>query len=198
MTVTGCEANLTAEAPAVRHKRPRADLRNRHRFGRRASGRLAALLSVAVLVAAAACGGSDGATGGSSDDDGSVDAETAEPLRIEHEFGDTTIEGTPERVVTLGVGEHDYALSLGVTPVGLRTYYPGQPFGVWPWAQDELGDGDPELISPMELNVEQIASLRPDVIMAMSSAIDDREYELLSQIAPTVARPPGTGYQSVD
>ena len=135
-----------------------------------------------------------------ADDDPSVTSvpdEVVYPLEVDHVFGTTTITERPARVVTLGVGEHDYALSLGVTPIGLRLYSPTQSFPVWPWAQDELGAADPVQIAPGELNLEQIATLEPDVIMAMTSAIDDQEYELLAQIAPTVARPPGTRYQGV-
>lgn len=39
-----------------------------------------------------------------------------------------------------------------------------------------------------ELNYEKIAALQPDLILGVYSGITPREYELLSQIAPTVAQ----------
>ncbi|MEM9465090.1 MAG: ABC transporter substrate-binding protein [Actinomycetota bacterium] len=129
--------------------------------------------------------------------DTSPDPTTAYPVTIEHIYGQTTIESEPARVITIGVGEQDYPLALGVEPVALREYYGGQPFTVWPWARDELGGGDPDVLSAFELNLERIAALQPDVIMALNSAIDVTEYEILSQIAPVIARPAGTTYQGV-
>lgn len=134
----------------------------------------------------------------STSDASDVATATEYPLTIEHIYGETTIENEPERVITIGVGEQDYPLSLGVEPVALREYYGGQPFTVWPWARDELGDGEPDVLSALELNLERIAALQPDVIMALNSAIDRGEYDILSQIAPVIARPEGTTYQGVE
>ncbi|MEM7141874.1 MAG: ABC transporter substrate-binding protein [Actinomycetota bacterium] len=176
--------------------------------------RLAALAVSAALVAAA-CGDASNEADASDpppasptvadadppvEEDEPVEAEPAVgyPLTVEHIYGEAVIEAEPQRVVTIGVAEHDYSLSLGVAPVGLRHYFAGQPFDVWPWAQDELGESAVETLSPMELNIEQIASLEPDVIMAVTSAIDEVEYGLLSGIAPVVARPSGTRYQAID
>ena len=80
---------------------------------------------------------------------------------------------------------------LGVIPVGIRA--PGtaeQPSGTWPWAQDELGDAEPELLSPngVELNVEAVAALDPDLIVGIYSGMTQSEYDLLSAIAPTIAQ----------
>ncbi len=110
------------------------------------------------------------------------------PVTIEHKFGDTTIEARPERVVSVGFAEHDMVLALGVTPVGVRDWYGEQPFGTWPWAQDELGDAEPEVISSEALNFEQIAAMEPDLILGLSSGMTDSDYEKLAAIAPTVAQ----------
>ncbi|MEM8705116.1 MAG: ABC transporter substrate-binding protein [Actinomycetota bacterium] len=140
----------------------------------------------------------DGADGADGDADAEPIPATSYPLTIEHIYGETVIEAEPQRVITIGVGEQDYPLALGIEPVALREYYGGQPFTVWPWARDELGDGDPDVLSAFELNLERIAALQPDVIMALNSAIDVSEYDILSQIAPVVARPAGSTYQGVD
>ena len=110
----------------------------------------------------------------------------AETVSIQHRFGTTTIDGTPERVVSLSYIGHDYVLALGVVPVGLRYWYGPHPYGVWPWAQDALGDAEPAVIYG-DIDVEQIALLEPDLILGQASGMTEREYNMLSTIAPTVA-----------
>lgn len=117
------------------------------------------------------------------------DETAAFPVTVEHKFGSTTIDEEPRRVVSVGFNEHDFLLALGVVPVGLRDWFGDQPNGVWPWAQDELGDAAPEVLSSGELNFEQIAALDPDLIVGVWSGITEQDYELLSGIAPTVAQP---------
>lgn len=116
-------------------------------------------------------------------------ADAAFPVTIDHKFGSTTIEAEPTRVVSVGFNEHDVLLALGVVPVGLRDWYRDQPNGVWPWAQDELGGAEPEVLSSNSLTYEQIAALNPDLIVGVWSGMTDEEYELLSKLAPTVAQP---------
>ena len=110
-------------------------------------------------------------------------------MTIEHKYGETTIDAEPLRVVSIGYGEHDGLLAIGVVPVAVRDWYGDQPYGTWPWAQDELGDATPELIPGTELNFEQIAALRPDLILGIGSGMTDTDYATLSESAPTVAQP---------
>lgn len=139
--------------------------------------------------------GGDGAEqeqGDPSEADQEMDAEEpAFPATIEHKYGNTTIEQRPERVVVLGPRDVDAVLALGVIPVAVRDWFGDQPNAVWPWAQDELGDADPVVLDPVELDLELIASLEPDVIIASTSGTTEDEYLLLSEIAPTVAQVPG-------
>jgi iron complex transport system substrate-binding protein len=121
--------------------------------------------------------------------DGSSGAVDAFPVTIEHKYGETTVDAEPQRVVSIGFGEHDGLLSLGVTPLAVRDWYGEQPFATWPWAQDELGDAQPEVLPSTELNFEQIAALDPDLIIGISSGMTDTDYATLSAIAPTVAQP---------
>ena len=174
-------------------------------------------LTIAIVLATAlglaACGESDEAvdtaaadtataTGASASADTASASETtatagetvtaesdAYPVTIEHKYGDTTIEAEPQRIVSIGFGEHDGLLSLGVIPVAVRDWYGDQPYATWPWAQDELGDAQPEVLPNTELNFEQIAALRPDLIIGVSSGMTDTDYATLSAIAPTVAQP---------
>jgi len=113
------------------------------------------------------------------------------PVTIEHKFGSTTIRAKPARVVSLGFTGHDDILALGVVPVGLRWWYGDYPDGVWPWAQDALQGQHPVQLKG-DLNIKQVAALQPDLIIAIGSGITEEQYGLLSQIAPTVANPPGS------
>lgn len=166
------------------------------------STRTALLAATALTVGLAACG-SDGGSGSDSPDateaaggataasspDSSEGADAAGfPVEIEHVHGTTTIEAEPERVVSVGFTDQDTLLALGVTPVGIRDWYGDQPQAVWPWATDELGDAEPTVLSSAELDFEAVAALEPDLIVGLSSGMTASDYELLSQIAPTVAQ----------
>lgn len=107
---------------------------------------------------------------------------------IEHKYGSTQITGTPERVVTVGLTEQDPVLALGLRPVGLLDWYGDHPHGVWPWAQEALGDAEPEVLTQGEFNFEQIAALEPELITGVSSGMSEEDFERLSSIAPTVAQ----------
>jgi len=108
------------------------------------------------------------------------------PVTLTHKFGTTTIEQKPERVVSLGFSGIDNLLALGVKPVAVRYWYGDYDYAAWPWAQAALGDAEPDVLKG-DINIEQIAALKPDVIMAVSSGITQEQYDLLSQIAPVVA-----------
>ena len=117
----------------------------------------------------------------------------AEVLRVEHEFGVTEIDGVPKRVVSIGLTEQDALLALGVEPVAVTEWYGGFDYATWPWAIDELGGAEPEVLTaPDGFDYERIASLAPDLIIGTNAGIDEESYALLSAIAPTVAQPSGS------
>ena len=172
--------------------------------------RRAALVAgaVATTVLAAACGssGSTGSATGAAADAAATagsgataaastgDTSAQLPVTIEHAFGETTIEETPERVVTWGWGSTDAALALGVVPVAIPlATYGADEEGLMPWvaeALEEQGAETPELVPDTDgIPFEQIAAQRPDVILAVYSGITAEDYETLSEIAPTVAYP---------
>ena len=153
-------------------------------FGR-AWRALGATLVVGLL--AAGCGGGDSAEK-ADDASPSRDGGAAFPVTIEHKYGSTTVAEEPQRVVTVGFSDHDAVLALGVVPVGLRKWYGDYERGVWPWAEKLLGDATPAVLGSEDLNFEQIAALKPDLILGLYSGLEDAEYEKLSQIAPTVAQ----------
>lgn len=112
------------------------------------------------------------------------------PVTVEHALGTTTIEAEPQRVVTVGVTEQDFVLAVGVTPVGVTDWYGDQPYATWPWAQDELGDAQPEVLTTDDgFNYEAIAALEPDLIIGTNAGIEDDSFKKLSAIAPTIAHP---------
>jgi iron complex transport system substrate-binding protein len=115
------------------------------------------------------------------------------PVTIAHKYGETTIEATPQRVLSLGYNEQDAILALGVRPIAVRYWFGDEPHAVFPWAQDELGDAEPEVLNmPFgELDFEAIAALRPDLISGVYSGITAEEYATLARIAPTIAQPDG-------
>lgn len=120
-------------------------------------------------------------------------AAAAFPVTIAHKYGETTISAHPERIVTVGLTDHDALLALGVKPVGVTEWFGEQPHATWPWAQDKLGDAAPVVLKTGDsgINFEAIAALRPDAILALYAGLSQEEYDLLTQIAPTVAQPAG-------
>jgi len=116
---------------------------------------------------------------------------SAFPVTIEHKYGKTVIQRQPKRVVVIGFNDQDPVLALGVKPVAIRDWFGNQPYGVWPWARDELGDAKPVLLPSGDLNFEQISALKPDLIVGISSGMTDKDYRTLSKIAPTIAQPKG-------
>jgi iron complex transport system substrate-binding protein len=147
---------------------------------------LAAATATLLALSGCAASSSDGTAEPSGD---------FSPVSIEHAFGETEITAEPERVVTLGWGSTDAALALGVVPVAMEAQsYGGDENGVLPWVAeelDELGAETPTVVpeSTDAPAYEQIAEAAPDLILAVYSGITEEQYELLSEIAPTVAYP---------
>jgi iron complex transport system substrate-binding protein len=119
-----------------------------------------------------------------------LSVESAFPVTIEHKYGKTEIAGQPERIVTVGLTDHDALLALGVVPAGTTEWFGKHPSAVWPWAQDKLGGAKPELVGDASaISFEKIAALKPDLILALYSGLSEEHFKTLSQIAPTVAQP---------
>jgi iron complex transport system substrate-binding protein len=110
-------------------------------------------------------------------------------VTVEHIFGETKIPAPPKRVVSAGFTEQDDLLALGVVPIAVTDWFGGQPFGVWPWAQPKLGGARPVVLNLNNgIQVNQIASLKPDLIVATNAGLDQDTYTKLSAIAPTIAQ----------
>lgn len=161
----------------------------------------ASIASLALFGLAVACvGDADGEgstpapTGAAADPGGGGVEPGAYPVTIEHRYGETEITEEPERVVVAGLLEQDAVLALGIVPVGTTKWAVGDyPGAIGPWAADKLGAAEPPTVLSFEDGIqhEKIASLRPDLIIAMYSGAAEKDYDLLSKIAPTIAQPVG-------
>jgi ABC-type Fe3+-hydroxamate transport system substrate-binding protein len=147
-------------------------------FRRVLSGAL--LLTLAATVVAC---------GDDSSDDAGADEAGGDAVTVEHALGTTTVDGPVERVVALGPTDLDAALALGATVVGAASSGVGE--GVPPWTA--AVDGADELTvlevtgDASQVDLEEVAALDPDLILAASYYDIDAAYEDLSQIAPTTA-----------
>lgn len=110
-------------------------------------------------------------------------------ITVKHIFGETKIPAPPKRVVSAGFTEQDDLLAVGVVPIAVTDWFGGEPFGVWPWAQPKLGGAQPVVLNLNDgIQVDQIASLKPDLIVATNAGLDQDTYTKLSAIAPTIAQ----------
>lgn len=150
--------------------------------------------ATAILMAAVA-----GCSTGSQDttDSGRAAGHTdrgAFPVTIQHGLGTTTIEQEPKRVATLGWGDQDAALALGVVPVGAtKLTWGGNKKGSSDWFDHRLAREDGKQPARYDDSdgapIDEIAELDPDVILASNSGITKQEYAKLSKIAKVVPYP---------
>lgn len=157
-----------------------------------------ALLSAFALVLLAgpaliACS-TDTASGG---DTGSGN----ETVTVEHSYGTTTIEGTPERIVVTSGQWLDALLELGIQPVG---YYSagsnGDDRGLYPWQQSVAPEAVPlgPAVESGQLPIEEIAALEPDLVLGAWQITSQGVYDRISPVAPTVAPLGATGVDPWD
>ncbi|WP_280267708.1 ABC transporter substrate-binding protein [Nocardia wallacei] len=155
----------------------KAERRNRRGAVRKSIERIGfAAVALTLAVTVAGCG-SDSDSGASGSGDGGA-------VTIKHRLGETTVEGTPQRVVTIGNQWLDAALALQVTPVGYVDMVAAGTNTKAPWEPESLGDA--KQLSPSGNMVEQIAALNPDLILVPSYGVDKSSYDQLSKLAPTI------------
>ena len=111
----------------------------------------------------------------------------AQARTLDTAYGEVEVTGTPERVVTLYEGALDASLAAGVTPLGAVTTRGGD--NVAEYVDAHLGDERPAIMGVVrEINIEAVLEQRPDLILA-PARLSEEQYQLLSQIAPTVVPP---------
>ncbi|MFG3527344.1 iron-siderophore ABC transporter substrate-binding protein [Streptomyces sp. NPDC047917] len=162
------------------------------RFTRARRRTLAATAAAAALVLA--LGGCSSSDDGKETSGASGKSSGAFPVSIRSALGTAEIKEQPERVVTLGQGSAETAIALGHTPVGIEKYEWGSDkTGYLPWIHDAVkksGDKLPtQFTGGEDIDFEAITELEPDVILAPWSGITQKDYDILKDIAPTVAYP---------
>jgi iron complex transport system substrate-binding protein len=128
--------------------------------------------------------------GGSDDTDAAAapagSAAASYPVTLTHKLGTATIPAAPQRIVALSDADLDALLMLGVQPIGIAES--SGEGGVTAWAKPLL-TGKPTVLTAGEtgFDVEKIAELAPDLILAGGDYYIDDEYAKLSKLAPTTA-----------
>lgn len=142
-----------------------------------------------ALLSALALGLASCSAGSPSGDGDLTQGERA--IVVEHAYGTLELDAAPTKVVTLGLLETDIAVDLDVAPIAMAKFF-ATPDGIAPWLLPAL-DEVPEIIDTTtqgangaELDVESIAAMQPDLIIANTYSQLGQYYDQLSQIAPVL------------
>lgn len=101
-----------------------------------------------------------------------------------HTFGTTRLDQRPDAVATLGPGDADVALSLGIQPRAMVL-----PGGRIPgWLQD-LVHGSPRVMAKPD--TAELQAAKPDAVIDTTAGLTRELYDALTPIAPTITRPAG-------
>jgi iron complex transport system substrate-binding protein len=125
-----------------------------------------------ALTALIAAGCGDDGVGGSAARGGAT-------RTIETNRGPVEVPVEPKRIVAFDRAALDAALALGITPIAMS-----QPPEETSYL-DDLVDGIEVIATPDGWNLERIAALEPDLILAVDDTWYDEVYAELAQIAPT-------------
>ena len=125
-----------------------------------------------------------GCSGSGQNGDGSG---AASGIEIEHDAGRAMIEAPVKRVAAISDEVADLFAALGVEPMGLASTRvsgtPGEPIG----DSYYVDIGEPVYLGQAESpSVERLAGLQPELVVMATYGADD-VYELLSEVAPTLA-----------
>lgn len=120
----------------------------------------------------------------------------AAAVPITHKYGTVMVPPAPQRIVALSL-EEDLLAQVGVRTVGHadNAFAPGRPY---PWQEGtvDLSGSVPVVGGDGQVDLEKVAALRPDLILATNFYNNDEFYPQLSKIAPTVAFESGFGQAS--
>lgn len=125
-----------------------------------------------VLVALTGCGNEK--TGGKAND--------VKGYEVEHAMGRAEIKGEPKRIVVLTNEGTEALLALGIKPVGAVQSWVGNPW--YDHIKEDMKDTEVVGVEH-EVNLEKIASLKPDLIIG-NKIRQEAVYDKLNKIAPTV------------
>ncbi|NRS49712.1 ABC transporter substrate-binding protein [Brevibacillus sp. HB2.2] len=146
------------------------------------------LVFMSAMLLLAACGNA-----GSTAQSGSNQAATAQPdaakpaeeqVRIvKHMMGESTIKGTPKRIVALEWSSAEHLLALGIQPVGIADI---PNMKKWVKLPVEIAPEVVDVGSRTSPNLESIMMLKPDLIIGIKRNVE-ANYDEMSKIAPTIA-----------
>ncbi|CAH0236974.1 putative siderophore-binding lipoprotein YfiY [Peribacillus sp. Bi96] len=136
------------------------------------------IFTIFAVFLLAACGNSDDKAAGNKTDDKKEDTS----YTIKHAMGSTELKKAPKRVVVLTNEGTEALIALGIKPVGAVQSWLGDPW--YDHIKDDM-DGVEVVGVEHEVNLEKIASLKPDLIIG-SKIRQEAVYDKLSAIAPTV------------
>ncbi|MFC9328957.1 ABC transporter substrate-binding protein [Kitasatospora sp. NPDC057015] len=142
-------------------------------------------LTAAAVLTLAACG----SDGGSKDAAPAADAKggsttAAGPVVIEATNGKITVPAGVKRIVSISYAT-GALLDLGVQPVGTSTLDDNNPVELLPAQKDAAAKIEP-IGSGIEINIEKVASLKPDLIVVEGATAFDWGVKKLEGIAPTL------------
>ncbi|RAJ45599.1 ABC-type Fe3+-hydroxamate transport system substrate-binding protein [Kitasatospora sp. SolWspMP-SS2h] len=139
--------------------------------------------AAAVALAATACGSSgDGGSKDAAPSGGAVNS--AGPVTVEATNGKITVPADVKRIVSISYAT-GALLDLGVQPVGTSTIDENNPMELLP-SQTEAAKKIEPIGSGIEINIEKVASLRPDLIIVEGATAFDWGVSKLEGIAPTL------------
>ncbi|WP_025785499.1 siderophore ABC transporter substrate-binding protein [Sporosarcina sp. D27] len=141
-------------------------------------------MAFALMLVLAACGSKDedkkpeaNNAGSDNSSESSEEAKTEE-MTFKHDLGETTLEGTPKKVVVFDFGVLDTLDELGVEVAGLPQS--NVPAYLEKYASDDYTN----LGSLKEPDFEALHALKPDVIFISGRQAD--LYDQFEEIAPTI------------
>ncbi|WP_248926906.1 ABC transporter substrate-binding protein [Paenibacillus hamazuiensis] len=140
--------------------------------------RFAAMILVSLFLVISGCSSKPAVTPAVQENTSGKDSER----KVKHELGETSVKGTPQRVVALEFSFVDALATVGVTPVGVAD--DGDANNIIEPIRQKIGKYT-SIGSRYEVNFELIASLKPDLIIADLSRHKE-VYDKLGQIAPTI------------
>ncbi|WP_336780461.1 iron-siderophore ABC transporter substrate-binding protein [Paenibacillus illinoisensis] len=157
------------------------------------------LLLLVFALTLAGCGSASTSSNGSAADAGEGNASdntqteaASGPVTVKHKRGELTLDKPAERVVTLEWTYTEDVVALGVQPVGNAD---NANYKVYVTPEAALDDSVTDIGTRSEPNLEAIAALKPDLIIANADN-NNAVYDQLNAIAPTMEFDPydGDGY----
>ncbi|MER7848672.1 ABC transporter substrate-binding protein [Kitasatospora sp. NPDC096077] len=143
--------------------------------------RLAAVAATASL-ALTACGSNGGSKDAKETASGAPAA--SGPVEVEATNGKVTVPAGVKRIVSISYAT-GALLDLGVQPVGTSTIDDNNPMELLP-SQTEAAKKIEPIGSGIEINIEKVASLKPDLIIVEGATAFDWGVKKLEGVAPTL------------